>query len=178
MIFSQYQQAVRDRLLSDAWFADDSTTLSGVPVLAEDRQDLATEVNNSLYKLGIVGVVLEPQVRSGERGNEAIVTTILSFAEAVNSNRARDNAKTAQQACAKALALLLEWTPDEDVWTPLQFVKLEPAGVSEDGSVVLWALEMTTLTDLEVAIFVVANEGGTPLADQHGNPLLVSPTDP
>jgi hypothetical protein len=178
MIFADLLNALVAPLNNDAYFADPASLVKWI---AENRMDLLSELDSSLAKTGIGGVVAVSSVQDGERGSEIIVTILGQIHEIPLINRAPSGSKkTAFDVGVKALSIWGDrsWSPNRDVWSPLEFKGLELTDVDEEYGRVTWSLRMETRTMLEI-VPTLLGDGGTKLfTDELGRPLLVSPINP
>lgn len=175
MIFSDLQNAVVARLNWDAYFADPD---KGATVLAENRMDLIHELDASLARLGVCAVVVTPRVTPGENDTTSVRVVLLIHEIPIINRDTSGSQKAAQDLGAKAMALLTDWTPNEDMWSPLEFQGLELTDVDETYGRITWSAEFITYTMLELLITLLDDESDNVLINESGETLLVSPTDP
>lgn len=180
MIFDDLLNTLVARLNNDAFFSDPA---KGLQVIAANRMDLLTEVDIALNKLGIVAVLEVTRVVPDQIGayhGSVVVTLTLQVHEIPLLNRAESGSqKTAQQCLVKSRSLWdRPWTPDRDVWSPLQLQSFQMTSVDEATAMVVWSMEYTTMTMLETVVEVLATESGVPLVTQSQENLFVSPTAP
>jgi len=178
MLIAELQNAIAARLQSDAWF---SMADPACPVVADNRGDLQTEVNAALGKSGVILVVEEAPLRSGELPTGLVARPKLTIIEHPPTNRAKAQFRTAAETGMKALALLMfegqgqRWQPSEH-WTELAFERLEPEDVTEEGYI-SWALEFTTETIGDVEETLLADHAGRLIVTDAGENLEVSPDE-
>jgi hypothetical protein len=173
MIFTDLQQAIVDRLLWDAWFTDPDAKVS---VIREDPLNLLAEYQKSIGKLGAVVIVAQPAIVETERIDLVNISIVLHSAENVTLNRSKSGSqKTGAENLIKAMALLRQWTPNEDMWAPFYLKGMTPIGEDEDGCY-HHQLELYTYTMLELLVTLLGTERGTAIGDQDGKAFVVSPT--
>jgi hypothetical protein len=181
MIFDDLQTSLVAALNNDAYFTEPTKL---VRVMAENRMDLESELNASLLKMGVGGIVSVPSVVDGERGTEIIVRPTLTIYEIPHLNRASDGSgsgKTGFNIGVKAMTIWGHrmWTPKEDTWQKLEFKGLDLTDVDEKTGMVTWTLSYETRTYLEIVWPILGGEGANQiLTDELGRALLVTPTDP
>ena len=174
MIFSTLQNAIVTRLLWDAYF---TLPTAKVTALAENALDLLSEYEKAIGKFGIAAIVATPSVTPGERIDLATVTIVIGICEHVSVNRGRGGAnKPASDVGAKAMALLRNWSPNADLWAPLQFVSFGRVGEDEKTGADYWELTMLTQTMLELFVTVLGTEDDVAIGDENEAALIVSPT--
>jgi hypothetical protein len=178
MVFDDLLTKLVERLNWDAFFSDPD---KGVRVIAENRMDLLNEVDVALAKLGMAVVVAITRVtpdETGAYGGAIVVTVTLQAHEIPLINRAESGTqKTAQQILVKSKSLWdRPWTPDRDVWSPLEFQSYQLTDADAQNARVIWTIDYVTRTCLETVVEVLATESGRPLVTQASENLLVSPT--
>jgi len=178
MLIAELQNAVVAKLQYDAWF---SMADPACPVVADNRGDLKAQVDAALGKSGVILVVEEPSLRSGELPTELVARFKLTIVEHPPTNRAKAQFRTAAETGMKAMALLMfegqgqRWQAAEH-WTPFTFERLEPGDESEEGHI-SWELEFTTETIGDVEETLLADHAGRLIATDAGENLEVSPDE-
>ena len=121
-IISQIQQEIADILNADA-------TLSSVGFLIENRWDIETEIQKTLKKIGVCGIVMTPTLEfAGVDDNHDIVyelpDLIVQITEYVPINRAsnKQNCMTCQDIAVQVAKVL---GPHSANWQNIQLVKIE-----------------------------------------------------
>ena len=147
-MLTELQTAICAYLNGDAWFA---TVGKVVSVLPEDKQDLVQEISNALAGIGVCVIVSTPKMVVGEHNHQVNVSVVLSVIESPLMNRASSGTgRTAGQISEHALACMLLTQIGGDSWTPLELIRMEMAGATEQGQLI-WELEMRTSTNLSVS---------------------------
>jgi hypothetical protein len=137
-LFDQLQSDLVEPLNNDAYFADPAKLAK---ILPENRMDLLSELDASLAKTGVGGVVAVSTIQDGQVGREIIVTVVLQVHEIPLLNRAPSGSgKTAFNLCVKAMTIWgnRSWSPDQDVWSAMEFKGLELTDVDEEFGRVTW----------------------------------------
>jgi hypothetical protein len=178
MVFDDLLTKLVERLNGDAFFSDPD---KGVRAIAENRMDLLNELDVALAKLGLAVVIAITRVSPDEQGayGGAIVVGITVQAHEIPPiNRAESGTqKTVTQILVKCKSLWdRPWTPDRDVWSPIEFLSFALTDADEQNARVIWTMEFQTRTCLETVVEVLATASDQPLGTENSEPLLVSPT--
>lgn len=153
MLFLSLQSAVAGKLQARKYF----NTGPLVKIVEEDHEDLKTEIEKSVAKMSVLGVVTVADITSDDGENvECQVTVQLS--DAVNLRKKVDR-KRVLDCVVEVLGALKGWQPGDD-WTPLKHTGSHYKGVLEMGCVV-WEVTFTTRT----YISVVSEEGDNQLCE-------------
>lgn len=150
MLFSDLQSAILTRIESDtAYLAEPG---KAVTVLAENALDLLSEYEKAISKLGMAVIISTPRVTPTERVDLANVSVSIAICEHVSLNRATSGTqKPAIDVGAGIMAMLRNWTPDENVWAPFLFLDFARVGQDETSGCDLWSIDFQTQTMLDAA---------------------------
>ena len=161
MIFSDLQTAVVARLLWDAYFTE---TGKEVAVLPENALDLLSEYEKAIAKTGGIVVIIGTPVITETEGIDRVQVAIsVHVAENVALNRGKKGTqKVAADVGAKAMALLRNWTPNEDLWARIYFRSFQRIGEDEQGCD-HWQLDLYTYTQLDLLVTALGTERGAAL---------------
>jgi hypothetical protein len=179
MIFDDFHTALVAPLNNDAYFSHPARPVKVIP---ENRMDLQSELNTALMKTGAGGVVAVASILDGLHGTEVVVTPVLQIYEVPLVNRGKKGSqKTALNIGVKAMSIWgnRSWSPDRNVWGPMEFKGLDLTEVDPEHGLVIWTLRYEVRTYLETILPLLGNESQNQIfVDEAGRPLLVSPTDP
>lgn len=189
MLAEDLHKALADRLTGDVWFSDPGRR---VAVAREDQMDLLAEYELAVAKMGIVAVVSTLTVTPGDQG-EMVFGVALQVHESPAVNRGRGGSgKTGMATCWKALGLWTwaddrtatesdprpRWSPDANVWSPLEFRGLRLLEVDGESGRVVWSLECATRCWLAPGLDVVGNQNDAWIGDETGAAMLSTPAGP
>jgi hypothetical protein len=175
MIFSGLQQSIVDRLLWDAYFTEPGKE---VKCLAQKLLDLRAQWDAALAKLGAAVIIGTIGCAPTDRVDLADVDILLQITENVTLNRGKNGSqKPACDVGAKCMALLRQWTPNNDMWAPflLWGQGFQYVGEDEEG-LDHWTLQFRTQTVLDLLVTALGTDTGAAIGDENQTPLIVSPT--
>ena len=142
MLFTSLQAAIASKLQARAWF----NSVPLVKIVEEDHENLKTEVDKSLARLGVLGIVAVTDITSDDGENVECQVTV-QICEYVNLQKKIDR-KRSLDCVVEVLGALKGWQP-ADCWTPLRHTGSHYKGVMELGCVV-WEVTFTTRTFLNI----------------------------
>ncbi len=135
-IFREFQNAIRERILSDAWIAAEPAPT----VLTEEIGDLERSIDQSLNGNGIAIAVVTPRIKGGGDGDPDLrtVTVQVGIGERPSVNRGPTGTqKPGFDLAISIMALLARYTAVEG-WTPLHYVDL--VADKSDANLITWDL--------------------------------------
>lgn len=187
MIWTEFQNAIVERLKDDAYFSQMPT----VGVFAEETEEEITDDADSMRKQvqaaissgsGVVVVVAEPDYEITDSPDMYLVTTTIAIFENRTANK---KSATGARKSAKNVSAVIHWllfnfrvlegTENEGAFSPLKVRSGNYVG-EEDG-VKVRELTVESRVPIDIVYQVLGTESEI-LVNENNQPILVTPTTP
>lgn len=175
MIFDDYRNGIRNRLIEDSAYFTQSTPIE---ILPQRQRGLRKAVQDAVATRGIVGVIGRLRLVQDDRltKNGFIIESDIEFFENQKLTEEADDGRDGEACVFQAGALLGGFeipTEIEGAFDPFKILFCGFSG-ERDGQLV-HRLTIRTLIYIDNIASVLADQAGAWLVDENGNPLLVTP---